>query len=64
MTDRIGSTLTSIARGLRAMLGAPDDERYVNHVLATHPGAEPMTREEFQCERMESRYNKPGSRCC
>jgi uncharacterized short protein YbdD (DUF466 family) len=57
-------TLSSIARGLRAMLGAPDYERYVAHMCAAHPGRQPMSREEFQCERLESRYNKPGSRCC
>ena len=64
MTERIGSTLSGIARGLRAMLGAPDYERYLEHVLVAHPGESPMSREEFQCERLESRYNKPGSRCC
>lgn len=64
MTERFGITLSGIARGLRAMLGAPDYERYVAHVQVAHPGATPMSREEFACERMESRYNKPGSRCC
>jgi uncharacterized short protein YbdD (DUF466 family) len=56
--------LSGIARALRAILGAPDYERYLSHMVAAHPGLPPMSREEFQCERLESRYNKPGSRCC
>jgi uncharacterized short protein YbdD (DUF466 family) len=64
VTDRLGITLSGIARGLRAMLGAPDYEKYVAHIRAAHPGDTPMSREDFLCERMESRYNKPGSRCC
>ena len=64
MTERLGITLSGIARSLRAMLGAPDYERYLAHIRAAHPDAAPMSREEFFCDRMESRYNKPGSRCC
>ena len=61
---RIATTLTSIARGLRAVLGAPDYERYLDHIVAAHPGTQPMSLDEFQRERMENRYNNPGSRCC
>ncbi len=64
MTERIGSAISDIARSLRAMLGAPDYERYLAHVKSAHPEMQPMSREEFTCERLESRYNKPGSRCC
>jgi uncharacterized short protein YbdD (DUF466 family) len=46
------------------MLGAPDYERYLEHVAAEHPGCSPMSRDEFEKERMENRYSKPGSRCC
>ena len=64
MTSSFRSTIADIARGLRAMLGAPDYDRYIDHVLVAHPGREPMTREEYLCDRLENRYNKPGSRCC
>ena len=64
MTARIGSAISGIVRGLRTMLGAPDYERYLEHVKSAHPEVEPMPRGDFIRERMESRYNKPGSRCC
>ena len=52
------------ARTLRAVIGAPDYERYVAHLRRCHPGREPMTREAFVRERLEARYSKPGARCC
>ncbi|MGI9042642.1 MAG: YbdD/YjiX family protein [Gemmatimonadaceae bacterium] len=64
MTDRIRLVVNSIARLLRAVLGAPDYDRYLSHTLAAHPGRMPMTRDQFFCERLENRYSKPGSRCC
>jgi uncharacterized short protein YbdD (DUF466 family) len=64
MTDRLVSAFTGIARGLRAVLGAPDYERYVAHVREEHPECEPLSRTQFVMERMESRYSRPGSRCC
>ncbi len=64
MTERLSSTLAGIARTLRAMLGAPDYEGYLAHELASHPDRQPMTRDQFMCDRLENRYNKPGSRCC
>jgi uncharacterized short protein YbdD (DUF466 family) len=64
MTDRLVSAFADIARGLRAILGAPDYERYTAHVRVAHPECEPVSRAQFERERMESRYSKPGSRCC
>lgn len=29
-----------------------------------HPGCTLMTRDAFFKDRMNERYNKPGSRCC
>lgn len=52
------------ARALRRIVGAPDYERYVAHVRARHPGAEPLARAEFERQRLRDRYEKPGSRCC
>ncbi|MDQ3081127.1 MAG: YbdD/YjiX family protein [Gemmatimonadota bacterium] len=64
MIRRIAATLAGIARSLRAILGVPDYERYVNHMRACHCVGDVLTREDFARERAESRYNKPGSRCC
>jgi len=58
------SRCASIARGLRAMLGVPDYERYVMHLTEAHPRSTPLSREQFFRERVEARYSRPGSRCC
>ena len=56
--------LRRAARLLRAIVGAPDYERYVAHVRAHHPACTPMTRDEFARERLAARYDRPGARCC
>jgi len=56
--------LRRAGRLLRAIVGAPDYERYVSHVRARHPGCAPMTRDEFARERLAARYDRPGARCC
>ena len=64
MTATLVVRLTGIARAMRAVLGAPDYERYVEHVMISHPGTEPMSRDQFVRDRMDNRYSRPGSRCC
>lgn len=64
MTDRLVSVFASIARGMRAVLGVPDYERYVAHMRASHPECTIVSREQFAKERMEARYSRPGARCC
>ena len=56
--------LARIATILRALVGAPDYERYVAHVRARHPSCEPLSREAFARDRLAARYDRPGSRCC
>jgi uncharacterized short protein YbdD (DUF466 family) len=56
--------LRAAARVVRAMMGAPDYERYLAHVRARHPDLEPLSHEAFVRERLEARYSRPGSRCC
>lgn len=51
-------------RVLRTIIGAPDYERYVTHMRAQHPECDVVSRDEFMKQRLESRYSKPGSRCC
>ncbi|MGH9419697.1 MAG: YbdD/YjiX family protein [Thermoanaerobaculia bacterium] len=64
MKEKLVIRFASVARALRVMLGAPDYERYLEHVATEHCGASPMSRDEFVRERMENRYSRPGSRCC
>jgi uncharacterized short protein YbdD (DUF466 family) len=49
---------------LRRVIGVPDYDIYLTHLRAHHPGAEPMTREEFTRQRLTDKYSRPGSRCC
>jgi uncharacterized short protein YbdD (DUF466 family) len=51
-------------RVLRTIIGAPDYERYVAHMRAHHAECDVVSRDEFMKQRLESRYSKPGSRCC
>ena len=56
--------LESALRVVRTVLGAPDYQRYLEHVRERHPGEPPLTCEEFHLERLSARYTRPGSRCC
>ena len=59
---------------VRRIIGAPDYDRYVAHLRDHHPGARPMTYDEFARQRMvdgdqglvvaADRYSRPGTRCC
>ncbi len=64
MTEKLAVRLTGIARAMRAVLGAPDYQRYLAHIHAAHPDEEPMSCEQFMNDRMENRYNRTGARCC
>ncbi|HEX5075077.1 MAG TPA: YbdD/YjiX family protein [Gemmatimonadaceae bacterium] len=56
--------MRSVLRVIRSIIGAPDYERYVSHMESHHPGCTVMSRDEFMRQRLESRYSRPGSRCC
>jgi uncharacterized short protein YbdD (DUF466 family) len=60
----LGSRVRRALRVLRTIIGAPDYERYVTHMRAQHPECDVVSRDEFMKQRLESRYSKPGSRCC
>jgi uncharacterized short protein YbdD (DUF466 family) len=60
----LGSRMRRALRVLRTIIGAPDYERYVAHMDAHHPECDVVSRDEFMKQRLESRYSKPGSRCC
>ena len=54
----------NLVRLARRIIGVPDYDRYVAHVAAHHPGAQPMSRDEFVKQRMIDKYSRPGGRCC
>jgi uncharacterized short protein YbdD (DUF466 family) len=56
--------LARCAAVVRRIIGAPDYAAYVAHVRAHHPEREPLGEREFIAERLNARYEKPGSRCC
>ena len=56
--------LAAIARAIKQIIGVPDYERYVSHQRLAHPGCEPLSRDAFMRERLDARYNRPGSKCC
>lgn len=56
--------LAEVAVIVRRVIGAPDYERYVAHMRRRHPECVPLTRDRFIAERLQARYEKPGSRCC
>jgi uncharacterized short protein YbdD (DUF466 family) len=55
--------LASIARAVNGMFGVPDYDRYVREFSARYPDQTPLTREEFEQDRLHNRYVKPGNRC-
>jgi uncharacterized short protein YbdD (DUF466 family) len=61
---RVASHVRRATGIIRTIVGAPDYERYRRHLHACHPGAEPMTRDQFTRDRLARRYDQPGSRCC
>ena len=63
-TGSLRVRLQRVLRVIRSIIGAPDYERYVAHVESHHPGCAVMSRDEFMRQRLESRYSRPGSRCC
>lgn len=56
--------VAALARAVAAIVGAPDYERYLEHVRRRHPGAAPLSRGELLLARQRARLERPGSRCC
>lgn len=65
---RLASALAGMVRRTaavtRRIIGAPDYDRYLDHMRSRHPGRVPLARAEFERDRLASRYDRPGSRCC
>lgn len=62
--SRVFAFIGIFARTIRAIIGVPDYERYVEHCHTNHPDAPPMTRDQFAIDLLELRYSRPGTRCC
>ena len=58
------ATVGRVLRTVRTIIGAPDYDRYVQHMRTHHPECVLASRDEFMQQRLESRYSRPGSRCC
>lgn len=56
--------LRRVLRVVRTIIGAPDYDRYVQHMHEHHPECQVASRDDFMAQRLESRYSRPGSRCC
>jgi len=62
--NRIAAALKRIGDIVRRIIGAPDYNTYVQHMARCHPDVVPMTARQFERQRLEDRYSRPGSRCC
>jgi uncharacterized short protein YbdD (DUF466 family) len=61
---RLRARLREVAAVLRAIIGAPDYERYAAHMRRRHPGAALLSPAEFIARRHAERSERPGGRCC
>jgi uncharacterized short protein YbdD (DUF466 family) len=61
---RAARACAAARRILRAVVGAPDYDRYVEHCRARGEGAPALDRAGFERERLAARYDRPGARCC
>ncbi|HXD49051.1 MAG TPA: YbdD/YjiX family protein [Gemmatimonadaceae bacterium] len=57
-------SITRFADVVRRVIGVPDYDVYLSHLRSRHPDQHPLSRDEFTRQRLNDRYNKPGSRCC
>lgn len=64
MKATVSGMLCRCARTLRFVVGAPDYERYLEHMRARHPAEKPLSRSDFARQRLDDRYSRPGARCC
>ena len=58
------SLLQRCAWVVRRIIGAPDYQTYLEHMALRNPDQTPMSSKEFERQRLEERYSRPGSRCC
>jgi uncharacterized short protein YbdD (DUF466 family) len=49
---------------LRELTGEAQYDHYLARHATTHAGAAPLTRREFEKQRVDRADARPGSRCC
>lgn len=54
----------AIAATMRAIIGVPNYERYLEHMRRRHPAETPLRLEEFERARLTDKYLRPGAKCC
>lgn len=66
LRDRFLLVCKCFSQAGKLMVGIPNYDSYVAHVIRTHPDRVPMTYAEFFRERQTARYggSKGGIRCC
>lgn len=62
--ERVHALWSFLAQTARLIVGVPDYDRYVAHMLRSHPDTPPMNREAFFVNRLDARYGRGASRCC
>ena len=60
----IGARVQKVLRVVRTIIGVPNYDAYLKHHCENYPGTTPLTRKEFEKDRMTAKYYRPGSRCC
>jgi uncharacterized short protein YbdD (DUF466 family) len=60
----IRARVQKVLRVVQTIIGVPRYEAYLEHHCEHYPGTTPLTRKEFEKERMTAKYSRPGSRCC
>jgi uncharacterized short protein YbdD (DUF466 family) len=60
----IRARVQKVLRVVHTIIGVPNYDAYVKYHCEQHPGTSPLTRQEFEKERMTAKYSRPGSRCC
>jgi uncharacterized short protein YbdD (DUF466 family) len=58
------SLIHRCAAVIRRIIGAPDYDTYLAHMTSHHPEQTPLSKRDFENERLVDRYSRPGSRCC
>ena len=61
---RPAEKINSFLAIVRRIIGVPDYDTYLAHHRQAYPDQEPMCRADFDKQRMQDRYSRPGARCC
>jgi uncharacterized short protein YbdD (DUF466 family) len=60
----IRARVQKVLRVVHTIIGVPNYDAYLERHTEQYPGCTPMTRQEFEKDRMVAKYYRPGSRCC